>query len=165
LLPHASDVPTIDIRELTAPRNDLDLPEYNPQTKTGVRLPKYSYRWIAKDNLESDLNTTGGGLWAIVNRNNHQHVPAHLFGATGAIVYKGQVVYCFTRKEYTEAMAKATVDSFNLKVTGNEAKMNKQYAGGKVVIEQIDGGSVNNETPAVELTNSEDYDYGDTGGE
>ena len=118
-----------------------------------VKKPEYAYRWIYEGNLDKEL-VKMGGIFEIVTRNNHSHVPSKLFGITGAISYKGENILCFTSRSIAKNIEKYKTDEFNKK-TERAMDTTHNYGGGKIVIERTEAG----ESAGSELMNeNEHYD-------
>ncbi len=155
LVATAGGVPRIDLNELSPRQIEMEIPK-------GVKRSEYSYRWIAQENLATSLHRLGNGIWEIVRRHNHSHAPDGVFSESGAIMYKNDVVLCFTDKRVTDKIQKDIADEFNLKTDNQTKDFEKHYhtAAGKgagVHVEVMDdpGDGVG----AEELTTDDDYNY------
>lgn len=122
--------PKIEVTEHLK-RMEMEIPKI-------IKKPEYSYRWIWEGNLDKSLHTMGG-IFDIVTRNNHSHVPSKMFSDTlGAIVYKGENILCFTSKSVSDEIATRIVSDFNKK-TERAENASQEYHGGKVSIGRVDG--------------------------
>ena len=121
---------------------DIKITDYIKRTEMEipnvVKKPEFAYRWIYEGNLDKEL-VKMGGIFEIVTRNNHSHVPDKLFGITGAISYKGENILCFTSRSIAKNIEKYKIDTFNRK-TERAMDTTQNYGGGKIVIERTEAG-------------------------
>lgn len=150
----AKEMPFVtDVNEL-APQLLMMIPK-------GITKPEFGYRWAALDNIDGYL-ISSGGIWEVVTRSNHSHVDDALFGTSGAILFKGQNILLFTRRQTAELQEQAALRDINKK-TEAALDPSTQVRGpeGKVLahIEQVDdpgeGYSI------TELTEDGDYSHGE----
>ena len=121
----------------TAEAEPPDLPDVTilfEQTRPELEVPKavkkkgYVYCWAAIDSIENALHQYGG-VWVIVTRLNHPHVPESFFGLDGAITYKGQNILCFCRESIIRMRDEKTAAAYNRKAT-RAAQKTSEYADG-----------------------------------
>jgi len=153
--------PIIENLEERFQRIEMEVPKH-------YKKAEFAYRWIARDNIDREL-FTNGGLFEIVTRSNHSHIPVKDFRANGAIMYSTDLILCFTRRQISDVVQKRTIEDFNLKADDkiqNPGKVRNE--GGKEVarIERVEGkvGPVTPGTEPENLTSESDYHFGDTGG-
>ena len=117
------DFPSIESVEDLATRIEMRVPPEIKQAR-----PEFGYKWLAVTNRK-DL-VSNGGIWKIVNRENHGHLDSGLFDdAAGAILYNGQNVLAFTKRELGERIQKIVVDAFNQKVEASVDDLEASFNG------------------------------------
>ena len=130
-------------------RPELEVPKV-------IKKKGYVYSWPAIDDIERALHQYGG-IWVIVTRTNHPHVPESFFGLDGAITYKGQNILCFCREEVIRMRNETTAAEFNRKAT-QLTNNTTEYASG-IYVEETD---FSRETGAIQqsmLENDNDVDF------
>ena len=160
--------PRIDITELST-RVMMLIPSIIKKAR-----PEFGYKWASIDHLQSELHTFGG-MWEVVARINHGHLPERLFGPEGSIMYKGQSILVFTRRSITDHLERQVIQELDLRVREATQSMDKSYKDprGKeqVRLEIIDKeppGRVGSEELTKDSFNAQgqsvgDYDFPDTG--
>ncbi len=162
-----AEAPTISVNELSQ-RLMMLIPQIVIESR-----PEYSYKWADAANLQSELHTFGG-MWEVVAKVNHGHLPAKMFGPEGSIMYKGASILVFTRRSTTEFLDKQTIKELDLRVRESTQNMSKTYRDPRgreqVHLEIIDKeppNRIGNPVPLKEETFGPegDYDFSDTGTE
>jgi hypothetical protein len=155
LVESATTAPHIDVNDISPYQPEMIIPK-------GVKRPENSYRYIGKQNLHRAIHRLGGGIWEIVNRHNHSHVPSDVFSETGCIEYRGELILCYAARETSELLEKKVLDEHNRKVDSEVNSLDgKRYsAGGRAEVVLEMNPSTAGETYAEELTSDGDYDFG-----
>jgi len=153
LIAASDEYPDIEVGEVLDRKSALALPE-------GLSLPEYRYKWVDRNDVQGQL-TLYGGRWNPVNRTNHSHFRKNIWGDTGGIIHRGQLLLCYMPRKMGDALVKRTLDEFRLKADDVVEELNKRYhdpSGREVVVVERtkDPGDVGGE----ELMDDEDYDFG-----
>lgn len=123
-----NDFSSIDIKEHLK-RVEMEVPK-------GIKKPEFAYRWIHEGNLDK-VSIESGGIFEIVTRSNHSHIPDKLFDMRGTIHYKRENILCFTRKDISDKIAAYRIDEFNKK-TERAENITQEYAGGKIQMGRVE---------------------------
>ncbi len=165
LVQQAGDVPVIE--------NVKDL-FHTEQAAIPMRIrvarTDLSYRWLDTHDLENSLHNFGG-IWEIVTRANHSHLPESYFGMDGAISYKASVLLGFTSRDITDQVNDATVKALSLRIDKSVENKSQVFtgAGGRTLatVERVDDiGDGYGRTALTDGRLKEDggeYDFVDTG--
>ena len=122
----------------------------------GVARPEFSYMWLPIDAMEKYLYSQGG-LYVLVTRSNHSHVPDHMFGLDGGITYHGQNILGFCRREITDTIQDRVIQSYNRKAHDARDDIENHHGAG-IRVESTDGKHEGGVREAQELTTDESYE-------
>ena len=109
--------------------NEFDLTKWSNENPTGVMLPNHDYLWVSDEAMPTELYRLGGGLYDVVNRTNHPHIPSHTFSASGAISIRSQLYLCYTRKEIKAEKDRVLKEQFAMRVNEAEKGIEKDLGG------------------------------------
>jgi hypothetical protein len=154
LVEASTEYPDISVGDVLDRRSLLALPK-------GLARKEYTYKWVDIEDVKSQL-TLYGGQWMPVNHTNHPDYNRLVFGPTGGITLKGQLMLCCMPRKFAVAQRDRTSRDFALKADEVVESLNKRYhdpSGREVVVVERtkDPGEIGGE----ELTTEADYDYGD----
>ncbi len=154
LIDASTDMPdVVEVNDLAPYQDPLAVPD-------GLRIKRFSYRWVSNANMSTAL-AIFGGMWRPVNRTNHPNADTRMFDATGGLRFRGQVVLCCCRRETMEGREKRIANEFAFKTKKSIDELSRNYQtpeGKTVVTTEIvdDPGAM----PGMDLTTDEEYDYG-----
>ena len=131
--------------------------------------PERSYRWLAVDTAQSEIDMSRG-MYVICNRANSSRFPAYCFdSATGGVIFSGQNVLAYTYRSNIEAIMEKTIRDFDMSEKALKAQLNKTYhsPSGQAVVHveesnKYTSGGYGAEGPGsepIELNKGESYDF------
>ena len=112
--------------------NELDLTKWSHENPTGVMLPGNNYLWVSDDAMPTELYRLGGGLYDIVNRMNHPHIPSHTFSASGAISVRSQLYLCYTKEDIKAEKDRLLKQQFAMRVENASKGVEKDLGGARL---------------------------------
>ena len=101
------DAPMVENIDELFSKDPLKIPK-------GVPRPENAYKWVDVKKLEQQLHYNGG-IYEIVTRSNHSHVPSGMFGLNGGIMLGMGNILCFTRQKYVDIKNEMIARRFDLK--------------------------------------------------
>lgn len=129
----AESLPTISEVIERIKGNELELTKWSPENPTGIMLPGKSYLWVGNDAMQTELyKWGGGGLYDVVRRVNHGHIPSHAFDDCGSICIRKQLHLCYTNKDIKDKRDQYLKRQLSMKVDEAESGQEKDIGGARL---------------------------------
>ena len=150
--------PTVEQVEALERTDPMAIPD------TGVSPDKYSYKWesLFGGALERSIHRKG---WVVVTRTNHPDIEDSWFDlATGAVLFGGQNILCFRRKEIADRKAAEIAREFDVSYEKAAAEIEGRYRKSGIRVDEIEKPGSLPPAGRTELLDTTSPDYGPVNG-